>query len=93
MERNILDTIVFSKDGQEKIKMGLIIILLSPLIGSLLFFIYSIFVGYLIGEANAASIFFFSCILIVAFTGIALVIIGCNDKAIEQGKNGIRKLR
>jgi hypothetical protein len=73
---------------QKKIYIGMIIIILSPLLGSLLFQLYIEIVGSMISTNGAADMFWFSCILVIAILGMATVLIGCNEKAIKQ-KNEI----
>lgn len=67
-----------------KIHIGMATILLSPILGSLLFYIYVNFVGSLISTVSASEIFWFSCILSVAILGIAMVIVGCTEKSLKD---------
>lgn len=84
MIKNIMNKLNLPKDGQKKIENGLAIIILSPLLGSLLFYIYSFVIGSLISTDGAVAMFWFSCILIIAILGTAIILVGCNDKIIEQ---------
>lgn len=86
MIKYIMNQLNLAKNGQGKIDKGLVIIILSPLLGSLLFLIYTIFTGWLISTDGAVQMFWFSCILVMAIFGIAIVLVGCNEKIIEQEK-------
>lgn len=71
-----------------KVYIGIGIIILSPVIGSLLFQFYVNFVGSMIYTNSAVNMFWLSCIFVVAVLGIAMVLIGCNEKSIKH-KNTI----
>ena len=86
MKKYILNQLNVGKTGQGKIAKGLVIIILSPLLGTLLFLIYQFFTGMLMSTDGAVQMFWFSCILAMAILGIAVVLVGCNDKIIEQEK-------
>jgi hypothetical protein len=61
----------------KKISTGLIIIILSPLLGTLLFYAYSIIVGFMLCSDIAIAVFWFSCILAIALLGVMIVLIDC----------------
>lgn len=67
-----------------KINIGIATIVLSPVLGSLLFYVYVNFVGSMISTDSAAEMFWFSCIFAVAILGIAIVIVGCNEKILKH---------
>lgn len=71
-----------------KIGIGIAIIVLSPVLGSLLFYVYINFVGRMISRDSAVEMFWFSCIFAVAILGIAIVIVGCNEKTLKH-KNAV----
>lgn len=68
-----------------KINIGLALIILSPLVGSLLFKIYTGFVGSMISTNAEVDMFWFACILATIVTGIAMVLVGCTaNKAVNN---------
>jgi hypothetical protein len=67
-----------------KIYIGMAIILLSPVLGSLLFYPYTGIVGQMISTNSAVDVFWFSCIIAVAILGMAMVVVGCNEKTIKD---------
>ncbi|WP_027626516.1 hypothetical protein [Clostridium lundense] len=71
-------------DSGYKINYGIAIILLSPLLGSLLFYIYSIIIGFMISTDGEVEMFWFSCIFVMALLGLALVLVGCNEKTLHK---------
>ncbi|MEQ8156101.1 MAG: hypothetical protein ABRQ25_14620 [Clostridiaceae bacterium] len=86
MDKPTIDLGKIIMSEQEKINKGLIIIILSPLLGSLLFYIYSNFIGWMISTNETVAMVWFGCILAMAILGLAMVLVGCNEKNIEQGK-------
>ncbi|MBE6067849.1 MAG: hypothetical protein E7211_09180 [Clostridium lundense] len=68
----------------DKIYIGIAIIASSPVLGSFLFYGYTIFVGRMISTDSAAETFWFSCIFAVAILGLATVIVGCNEKTLKH---------
>jgi len=75
MEKINLDNEETIRNGQIKINIGLAIIVLSPLFGTILFYIYKELVGGMISTDGAIEMFWFSCILVMALLGIAIVFI------------------
>ena len=61
-------------EGYPKIKVGLFIIILSPLLGSLLFYIYSLIIGFLISTDGQLEMLWVMCILVMALFGVTLVL-------------------
>lgn len=68
----------------DKISIGIATIVLSPILGSLLFYGYVNLVGRMISTDSAVEMFWFSCIFAVAILGIATVMIGCNEKMLKH---------
>ena len=64
---------------KNKVNMGIALIILSPLLGSLLSRIYTIFVGSMIFTDTEADMFWFSCILATIITGVVMVLVGCHE--------------
>lgn len=54
------------------------------MLGSLLFYVYAILVGRMISTDSAVSMFWFSYIFTVAILGIAILIVGCNEKTLKH---------
>lgn len=73
-----------TNNGHNKMKWGIIIILLSPLLGSLVFSIYIHFVRFVIYSHVETAMFWFSCILIISLIGISLVLIGCSERVLKK---------
>lgn len=71
-----------------KIGIGIAVIVLSPVLGSLLFYVYINFIGTILSKDSAAEMFWFSCIFAVAILGLAIVIVGCNEKMLKH-KNAV----
>ncbi|MDD7796039.1 hypothetical protein [Clostridium sp. 'White wine YQ'] len=70
-----------SRINISKITIGLVLIILSPVLGVLLFSSYCGFVGYTISTDMGVAVFMFSCILAVALLGLALVLVGISEKS------------
>jgi hypothetical protein len=68
--------------GQRKIYTGIVVIVLSPILGSLSFLLYVRFVGRMISTDGQVEMLWFSSIVATAVLGIATVLVGCNEKAI-----------
>lgn len=79
MEKPTLNNEKLMENGQTKIYIGIAIIILSPLFGTLLYNIYIALVGGMISTDRAVEMFWFSCIFVMALLGIAIVFIGCNE--------------
>ena len=76
--------------GYIKICIGIVIIVLSPLIGTLLFYPYSILLSTLMRTDGAIEMFWLSCILSIAILGLSIVFVGCNEKLLQH-KNTVNK--
>ncbi len=68
-----------SQDSKNKIYAGLTVILLSPLLGAILFEIFTNIVGQMIATDGAVEMFWFSCIFATVLFGISLVLFGCAE--------------
>ena len=69
-----------------KITIGLALIILSPVLGELLFSVYP---GFAISTDMGVAAFMFSCIFAVALFGLALVLVGISEK---QNKKEVKKV-
>lgn len=66
-----------------KINIGLALIILSPLVGSLLFYIY----GGLVGSIPTSDMLWVTCVLTTIITGISMVLIGCSENKLANKSN------
>lgn len=76
----LIDKLRSDNTGHAKINLGIGIIILSPLLGVLLFNCYILIVGHLISTNNGVFLFWLICTLVIALLGISITIIGCFDK-------------
>ncbi|WP_238883359.1 hypothetical protein [Clostridium sp. YIM B02551] len=75
-----------SRINISKVTIGLVLIILSPALGALLFSVYLGFAGYTISTDMGVSVFMFSCILAVALFGLALVLVGISEKQSQKAE-------
>lgn len=66
-----------------KINIGLALIILSPLVSSLLFYLY----GGLVGSIPTSDMLWVTCVLATIITGISMVSIGCSENKLVNKSN------
>ena len=81
---NLTENNKIENKGYIKICVGIATIILSPLIGTLLYYLYSSLIGTMMRTDSAVDMFWFSCIFTIVISGLAIVLVGCNEKLIQH---------
>jgi hypothetical protein len=76
------------KEVKNKHYIGIAVIILSPLLGSILFLFYGNIINIMISNTDGAmGALWGSCILVTAMLGIVIVLIDCCEKIVNSRNN------